>query len=117
MIFLFKPPAQNSAEPIRLQHQSRVNSYSESCRLVLASILADSAMDSRSCIKNSCRICGRQVDSRSRQTLFSATGVQDKLAERVSAVTGVAVRKDELSEFICKNYASDLDRYSLKNAR
>ncbi len=74
------------------------------------------AAASPSFIKKSCRVCGRSVDDRSRRTLFSTAGLHDKLPERLSAVTGIPISRDELSEFVCRMCATELDRYSRKRA-
>ena len=67
-------------------------------------------------IKKCCRVCGRSVDERSRRTLFSTAGLRDKLSERLSTVTGIPIGRDELSEFVCRKCAAELDKYSRKAA-
>ena len=67
-------------------------------------------------IKKCCRVCGRSVDKRSRRTLFSTAGLRDKLSERLSTVTGIPIGRDELSEFVCRKCAAELDKYSRKAA-
>ena len=69
-----------------------------------------------SIVKQCCRVCGRSVDERSRRSLFTYAGRRDKLPDRLSALTGVPIDQDDLSEFVCRKCASELDRYARKVA-
>jgi len=69
-----------------------------------------------SIVKQCCRVCGRSVDERSRRSLFTHAGRRDKLPDRLSAQTGVLIDQDDLSEFVCRKCASELERYAHKVA-
>ena len=69
-----------------------------------------------SIVKQCYRVCERSVDERSRRSLFTHAGRRDKLPDRLSALTGVPIDQDDLSEFVCRKCASELDRYARKVA-
>ena len=64
----------------------------------------------RRLVKHSCGVCGRATESKNRRSIFSTVGLQDRLAHRLSQLTGLAVVKDELSEFICKKCVTALEK-------
>lgn len=63
-------------------------------------------------MKNCCRVCGKAVGQKDHRALFTAVGVRDRIAERLSLVSGLSVCKDDLSEFACKKCVSMLDKFS-----
>ena len=67
-------------------------------------------------VKQCCRVCGRSADDRSRRALFTNAGHRDQLPDRLSALSGVPIVRDDLSEFVCRKCASELDRYTRKIA-
>ena len=66
-------------------------------------------------VKQCCRIFGRSADDR-RRALFTSAGHRDQLPDRLSALSGVPIVRDDLSEFVCRKCASELDRYTRKIA-
>ena len=71
------------------------------------------AAPSLSVVKQYCR---RSADERSRRALFTHAGRRDKLPDRLSALTGVPIDQDDLSEFVCRKCGSELDKYTRKIA-
>ena len=74
------------------------------------------AAPSLSVVKQYCRVCGRSADEQSRRALFTHAGRRDKLPDRLSALTGVPIDQDDLSEFVCRKCWSELDKYTRKIA-
>ena len=54
-------------------------------------------------------MCGRATESKNRRSMFTTVGLRDRLAHRLSQLTGLAVVKDELSKFICKRCVTALE--------
>ncbi len=65
-------------------------------------------------VKKCCRICGRPVDHKERRALFTAAGLRDRLAERLTLLSNgeLTVISDDLSEFACKKCVYRLDKLS-----
>ena len=61
-------------------------------------------------VKHSYRVCGWATESKNRRSMFTTVGLRDRLAHRLSQLTGLAVVKDELSEFMCKRCVTALEK-------
>ena len=67
-------------------------------------------MEAAAFIKSSCRVCGRAVDHKNRKALFSTVGQRDRIAERLSEMSGLTIGRDDLSDFACKKCVAALDK-------
>ena len=52
-----------------------------------------------------CRICGRSVDDRNLRALFTHMDYRDKLPDRLSALDGVPINREDLLEFVYRQCA------------
>lgn len=65
----------------------------------------------QSFVKGCCRVCGKGTDPKSRKALFTVTGFRDRIAERLSQLSGLTLKEgDNMSEFVCRGCASTLDK-------
>ena len=61
-------------------------------------------------VKSCCRVCGKTVDQRNRKALFTIVGLRDRIADRLSHLSELTVKKDDLSEFACRKCIDNLDK-------
>ena len=72
----------------------------------------DTVMEAAAFVKSCCRVCGRAVVHTSRRALFTSAGQRDRLAERLTEISGLTICQDDLSDFVCKKCVAGLDKFT-----
>ena len=67
-------------------------------------------VSARTIMKSCCRVYGKAVGQENRKELFRVVGLRDRIAERLSHLSGLTVMKEDLSEFACKKWFTNLHK-------